>query len=70
MFRKSLAAALTVATISGSALVAGTSVSQAGYYGGYSGYRGHYDYQPTCYYKRVRVHGYYGWTWKKVRVCH
>ena len=70
MIRKTVATALALATISGSALVATTGASQAGYYGSYGGYRTYYDYQPSCYFKRVRVQSYYGWTWKKVRVCY
>ena len=71
MFRKTLAAALTVATLTGSALFASTTASQAGYYGGgYGGYYGGgYGGGYHCFYKKVKVHGYYGWHWKKIRVC-
>ena len=69
MIRKTLAAALTVATLTGSALFATTTASQAGYYGG--GYGGYYGggYVQHCFYKKVKVRGYYGWHWKRIRVC-
>ena len=74
MFRKTLTAAIAVAAISGSALLATSTASQAGYYGGgygyNGGYHGGYSYAPSCFYKKVKVHGYYGWHWKRVRVCH
>ena len=68
MFRKTLTAAIAVATISGAALFSTASASQAGYYGG-GGYYGGYHYAPSCYTKKVKVWGYYGWTWQRVRVC-
>jgi len=83
MIRKTVSAALTAAVIAGSALIATTGASFAGGYGGY-GYGGGYGYnhgynhrqtyrtgyyQPRCFYKKVKVHGYYGWHWERVRVC-
>ena len=72
MFRKTLTAALAIAAISGSALLSTASASQAGYHGGYGyghgygyGYRGGYH----CFTRKVKVHGYYGWHWKRIKVC-
>ena len=36
-----------------------------GHYGG--GYYNHY--RPHCWWTKRKVWGYYGWHWKKVRVC-
>ena len=38
------------------------------YYKGHH-YYGHGYYPAHCFTKKVKVHGYYGWHWKKVRVC-
>ncbi len=70
---KTLNTALAVAVLAGSAMFASASASQAGYYGGgYGGgygYNNHY-YQPACFYKKIKVWGYYGYHWKTVKVCH
>ncbi len=54
-------------------MFASASASQAGYYGGgYGGgygYNNHY-YQPACFYKKIKVWGYYGYHWKTIKVCH
>ena len=74
MIRKTLTTILTVAAISSSAMFATATASNAGgYYGGYyGGYGKHYGwgYHKKCFYKKVKVHGYYGWHWKKIRICH
>ena len=73
MIRKTLSTALAVAVISGSAMFASTAQSSAGgYYGGgyYGGGYSNYYYQPVCHWKKIKVWGYYGYHWKKVRVCH
>ncbi len=70
---KTLNTALAIAVLAGSAMFASASASQAGYYGGgYGGgygYNNHY-YQPSCFYKKIKVWGYYGYHWKTVKVCH
>jgi len=66
--KKTLAAALTVAVLSASALAVTATSSQAGYYGGYHGGY-HYSYKP-CFYQKVRVWGHYGYYWKTIKVCH
>jgi len=76
MFRKTLTAAIAVATISGAALFSTTTASQAGYgyHGGYynSGYSygyKHYHHAPKPYYfKKVKVWTHYGYVWKKIKV--
>ncbi len=68
--KKTLATALTVAVLAGSAFATSTTQSQAGYYGGHYGGGYGYVYAPKCFWKKVKVHGYYGWHWKKIRVCH
>jgi hypothetical protein len=68
--KKTLATALTVAVLAGSAFATSTTQSQAGYYGGHYGGGYGYVYTPKCFWKKVKVHGYYGWHWKKIRVCH
>ncbi len=83
MFRKSAVAAIAIAVLSTSALVTTTASSQAGGYGhkqhhgynnhGYNGYgHGNYGYtyyKPHCFWTKVKVHGYNGWHWEKVKVC-
>ncbi len=82
MFSKSAAAAVAIAVLSGSALVSTTATSQAGGYGynnhhgynnhGYNNYGYKYSYnhyQPRCFWTKVKVHGYNGWHWEKVKVC-
>ncbi len=83
MISKTIAGAVTAAIIAGSALVATTGASFAGgygYNGGYGGYGYNHGYnhrksyhtgyyQPRCFYKKVKYHDYYGWHWKRVRVC-
>ena len=74
MIRKTLTAALTFAVLSGSALVASTASSEAGYYGGgygggYGGYYGGGYGGYHCYTRKIRVYGYYGYHWKRIRVC-
>ena len=69
--KKTLATALTVAVLAGSATFATTNASQAGYYGGhYGGYGYGYKFRRHCFYKKIKVWGYYGYHWKKIRVCH
>ena len=74
MIRKTVTTALTVAVLAGSAMFASTAASNAGgYYGGgyYGGGHGYgYGYAKHCFYKKVKVHGYYGWHWKRIKVCH
>ena len=71
--KKTIAAALTVAVLATSATFATTNASQAGYYGGYHkgyGYGYGYKFRKHCYWKKIKVWGYYGYHWKKIRVCH
>ncbi|MGI9401255.1 MAG: hypothetical protein ACR2O0_08385 [Rhizobiaceae bacterium] len=72
MIRKTITAALAVAVIGTSAMVASTSNSQAGgYYGGHGGHYGHVYYpRHHCYWKKIKVWGHYGYFWKKIKVCH
>lgn len=65
--KNTLAAVLTIAVLAASATLATTTPSRAGYYGGQYGY-GH-GYRHKCFYKRIKVWGYYGYHWKRVRVC-
>jgi hypothetical protein len=67
--RKTFAATLTAAILSSAALMGSVQTASAGYYGYNSGYS-QYHYTPTCFYKKVKVWGYYGYQWKRVRVCH
>ena len=70
MIRKTLTAALTVAVLGTSAIVASTSASQAGYGYGYGHNWGHnYGYGYKCHYKRIKVWGHYGYYWKTIKVC-
>ena len=66
--KKTIASALTVAVLAGSAMFASTSASQAGYYGGHYGYNNYYG-GYHCFYKKVKVWGYYGYHWKRIKVC-
>lgn len=81
MIRKSMTAALALSVLAGSALVATTAPSLAGgkhFHGHHKHHKIHrhvygygYGYHPGgCFIKKVKVHGYYGWHWKKVRVCY
>jgi hypothetical protein len=38
-------------------------------YYGYGYYGGPVYYGPRCWWQRQRVHGPYGWGWRRVRVC-
>ena len=68
--KKTLATALTIAVLATSTIATSTTNSQAGYYGGRCGGGHGYVYAPKCYWQSIKVHGYYGWHWKKIRVCH
>lgn len=81
MFRKSAAAAIAIAVLSGSALVSTTVSSQAGNkhhqrhhnnHNNHNNYNYNYDYsyyQPHCFWKKVKVWDYHGYHWEKVQVC-
>ena len=68
--KKTVTAALAVAVLSASAMFATTAPSNAGYWGGYGYYKPYYGYKHHCYYKKVKVWGYYGYFWKRIKVCH
>jgi hypothetical protein len=59
-----------VAGAVGGLLVGGLLANQA-----YGYHRDYYEtapvtyYEPTCFWKKVRVETYYGWKWKKVQIC-
>ena len=61
MFRKTLIAALTVATVAGAAIIAPTAAS-AGYYGHHHhGYGHHHGYRRSyCFQKAITKYDYYG----------
>ncbi len=65
--KKTLSTAIAVAVLAGSAMLATSSVSQAHGYKHY-GYSNYY-YQPHCFYKKIKVWGYYGYHWKRIKVC-
>ncbi len=65
--KKTLSTAVAVAVLSGSAMFATSSASQAHGYKHY-GYSNYY-YQPYCFYKKIKVWGYYGYHWKRIKVC-
>lgn len=65
--KNTVAAALTIAVLAASAILATSAPSQAGYYGGHYGHN--HGYRHNCFYKRIKVWGYYGYHWKRVRVC-
>ncbi len=72
MIKTLTTASLALAALVGASLATTTSASAGGYgYGhGYSNGYGHVStYEPVCYIKKIRVHTYYGWKIKKVRVC-
>ena len=69
MIRKTITAALAVAVISTSAMMVTATNSQAGGYYNGGGY-GHVYYPHHCYWKKIKVWGYYGYFWKKIKVCH
>ena len=64
--RKSALAAVAFAVVSASALVAPVTSAQASGYGYYSPSHGYYY---SCRWVKYRVWTYYGWQWKKRRVC-
>lgn len=78
MIRKTLSAALALSVLAGSALVATSTPSLAGgkHFHGYKHHKiyrpayGHGYYPGHCFYKKIKVHGHYGWHWKKIRVCY
>ena len=46
-----------------------SQATQVGYYGGYYGGYG-YGYKHHCFWKKKRFWGYYGYYWKRVRICY
>ena len=42
-----------------------SQATQVGYYGGYG-----YGYKHHCFWKKKRFWGYYGYYWKRVRICY
>jgi len=71
MIRKTVTTAAAATIISVSAMMAGISTANAGYYyGGYSQHSGSYGYSHQhCYWKKIRVWTGYGYVWKSVRYC-
>ncbi len=68
MIKTLTTASLALAALVGASLATTTSASAGGY--GYSNHYGYVStYEPVCYIKKIRVHTYYGWKIKKVRVC-
>jgi hypothetical protein len=72
MIKTLTTASLALAALVGASLATTTSASAGGYgYSNHYGYNSGYvsTYEPVCYIKKIRVHTYYGWKIKKVRVC-
>ena len=70
MIKTLTTASLALAALVGASLASTTSASAGGYGYGYTNNYGYVStYEPVCYIKKIRVHTYYGWKIKKVRVC-
>jgi hypothetical protein len=74
MIKTLTTASLALAALVGASLASTTTASAGGYGYGYSNHYGYSSgyvstYEPVCYIKKIRVHTYYGWKIKKVRVC-